>query len=100
MAQVSRYQAACVYHRITLSLCLLAAGFLDPDRVQTESRILGGGPRQRARDLARIDGQLPIRKHFGFADRSAENGDAIGIRPEFQVIAYVDRLNQEAEFLG
>ena len=100
MAQVSRDDAARIDDGVALGLRLIAPRLLDPHGVQTEGRILGGGSRQRARHLSRIDGQLAIREHLGLAHGRAQDGDAIGIRRELQVVADVHRLHQEAQLLG
>ena len=100
MAQVGGDDGTGVHHRVAQALRLIAPRLLDPNRVQTERRVLGRRARHGAGDLPRIDGQLAVGEHLGLSDRRSQNGDAIGIRAQLQVVANVHGLDQKAEFLG
>src|SRR6202044_3459943 len=100
MAQVGGDDAAGVHHRVALRLRLLSPRLVDPDGIEAEGRILGGGSGYgRPGYLTRIDGHFPVGKYLGLAHRRAQNGDPVGVRAQFQIVANVHGLDQEAEFL-
>src|SRR5271170_4110988 len=98
-AQMRGNDGARIYDGVAECLRLVACTGLDPDRIHTERRILGGNTLNRTKHPARVDGQLAIRIDDALAHRYAAQVDAINIGSEVEVVSNMNRGYQEAEVL-
>ena len=100
VVQVRGHHGARIDHRVTHRLRLVAQAGVDPGGGQAERGIAGGHARQGAAGHAGIDRQeLPIER-FAHAHFHALEGDAVGGRVQFQVVADMHGWRQETHFLG
>src|SRR5690348_8689964 len=99
-AQVGCDDRTRVDHRVTQCLGVIACRGLDPDRFHSEGRVLRGNTLYGSEYPSRVDRELAIRVDDALANGHAAQVDAIDIGREVEVVADVDRRNEEAEILG
>ena len=99
LADVGCHDRARIDDREAELLRMLTRRRLDPVRLEPERRVRGSRARQRRRHVPRIDRELAIDLNFAFAERHAEHGYTIRVRPKLEIVAYVHGLDQKTEIL-
>ena len=100
LAQVRRDDRGRVDDGEAERLRMLLRGRLDPVGVEAECRVLRAHADDLGGDSAGIDREVALDLDLAFADRHAQDRDAIGVRLELQVVADVHGLDEETELLG
>ena len=99
LAQVRRDDRRRIDDREAERLRVLFRGRLDPVRVEAERRVLRADADDLRGHAAGIDREIALDLNLAFADRHAEDRDAVAVRLQLEVVADVHRLHQEAELL-
>ena len=87
-------------HGVAERLRMRARAGLDPDRLHAEGRVLGADAVERAVDAARVERHLAIRIDHALPHRHAGQQQAVVVGQQFEVVADVHGLDQEAQLLG
>src|SRR6185437_13327678 len=94
-----RDDGARIHHGVAERLRMIAARRIDPYRLHAESGIAGRDALQRTENAARVDRELLVGIDDALADGHAAQVDAIDVGREVEVVADMDRRDQEAELL-
>ena len=100
LVQMGGYRRAGVHHRVTERARVVTLRRVNPDRIQTKSRLFAGNAFQRAVHLAGVDGHFTADLDFAFAANHAFEHNMVRIRVNVQRVANTHRLNQKAKFHG
>ena len=99
LAQVRGDDRRRIDDREAERLRVLFPGRLDPVRVEAERGVLRAHADDMRGHTAGIDREIAVDLNLPFADRHAEDRDAIAVRLQLEVVADVHRLNEEPELL-
>ena len=100
LAQMGGNHRAAVDHGVTRGLGCIPVDGINPQGIQAKGGILGFHALDIAEHLARVDGQLPVRKDFTLTHGNTVDADPVLGGPQVEVVPDVHRVDQEAQFLG